>query len=262
MPKYVKAIAFSCVHVPHDDPAARKWLVQTIRDEKPDYVVCLGDLLEADAASRWPSEQAHRLTDEYQFADDFLAEIDDAKGDAEGVFLEGNHDANIVDKHRIDPKLRALCDYRKHIPRLAAWTRGADYEYHRNRGAFRLGQVSFMHGYETSASGLRIQAVEMGNPFGLCVWGHTHRPQDVTQVMLTPQAPLPYWWMDVGCLCRMDTDYMKRKRQWAWGQGCAVINLNPSAGTAKSPRMSPHWDASLRVFRMYEPDLYAKRTVA
>lgn len=261
MPKYVKVVSFSCVHVPHDDKAARKWLVQTIRDERPDYVVHHGDALEADAASRWPSEQDHHLIDEYSAADDYFAEIDDAKGDATGVFCEGNHDDNILARHRISPKLRDLCDYRKHIPRLAAWKRGADYEYNRDRGVFRLGQVSFMHGYETSESGMAAQAITMGNPFGLCVWGHTHRPQPVTQVF-RGQAPLPYWWMDVGCMCNMDNDYMKRKRQWRWGQACAIINLNPSAGTAKSPRMSPHWDADLRIFRMYEPDLYQRKASA
>lgn len=262
MSKHVKAIAFSCVHCPHQDPKAVAWLRQQIIDEKPDYVVCLGDLLEADAASRWPSEQKHTLEQEYASADGFLRSISDAAGDARLVFCEGNHDANILEKHRIPEKLRALCDYRKAIPAMAEWLFGAEYEYHRTRGVFRLGPVNFMHGYETSQSGMRIQAVTMSNPYCLSVWGHTHRWSDVWQVMLTPTVPLPYWAVDVGCLCKMDTEYMKRKRQWGWAQGCAVINLNPSAGTSKSPRMKPHWDCDSRLFRSYEPDLYPTRKAA
>lgn len=260
MSKFVKAIAFSCVHCPHQDEKAVAWLRAQIKEERPDYVVCLGDLLEADAASRWPGEQKHDLATEFKNADAFLRSIKDAAGDARLIFIEGNHDNNIRAANRIPEKLRALCDYRQSIPAMADWTFGAEYEYHRSRGVWRLGQVSFMHGYETSAAGLDTQAITMGNPFGLSVWGHTHRPTEATQVYRA-QAPLPYWRMDVGCICKMDTEYMKRKRQWAWGQACAVINLNPSAGTAKSPRMSPHWDADLRVFRMYEPDLHPKRMV-
>ena len=88
-----KIIAFSCTHMPLADNSAKAFLIAQIEEKKPTQIVHLGDLLEADAASRWPSEYTWTLGDEFIAADRFLLDIRKAAPvGCKFVFLEGNHD--------------------------------------------------------------------------------------------------------------------------------------------------------------------------
>ena len=100
-------LAFSCTHCPHQDEAATAWLLGQIADRKPDVIVHLGDLCEGDAGSRWNDEAMHTLLDEYAVANELLKSIRKAAPkSASLVMLQGNHDANILAKGRIDPRVR------------------------------------------------------------------------------------------------------------------------------------------------------------
>ena len=175
-------LAFGCSHNPLIDETAEDRLIDVISETNPDYVICLGDLHEADSASRWPSEYTFTLEDELSDVDRFLARIRKASPSSKRIFIEGNHDANITALNRIPRKIRGLCDYRR--PQftddgvmingefLNEWTRSAVHVYSYNH-AFRLGQVGFVHGFETSNAGIKRQAVTMSHEYGLLVHAHT-----------------------------------------------------------------------------------------
>jgi predicted phosphodiesterase len=242
-----KFIAFSCVHCPLEDGEAVEWMLGKIREHKPDVVVHLGDGREAASASKWPSEHTWTLEDEYQRHNTLLANIRKAAGDkAKLVMMEGNHDDNIRAIGRINSQLRSLCLPEMHEPELKNW-RVFPYTYSQ-RGVYRLGSVSFAHGYEAGQNSDKAQSVLLGMPYGLFVSGHTHRPKHITQVMMTQAIPLPYWFANAGCLRTMDCDFMERKRQHQWGQAVVVGESRET----KSPRMSKTWDAHTEIFRMYE----------
>jgi len=246
-----KFLAFSCPHCPLEDRKAIDWLLTQIASYQPDVIVHLGDGHEASGASVHPNEERFTLKEEYAAHDKLLGDIRKAathKGrrNARLVFLPGNHDDNILAACRIDSKVRELCDYRKHEPELTNWEQPAEYIYDRKKGTFKLGQVTFAHGYEAGMGGGRFQSVLLGMPYGLTVTGHTHRPEHVTRAMMTQGVPLPFWWANAGCMRDLKPDYVKRKRTHLWGQAVVVGECEE----VKSPRLSRAWEAETRIFRM------------
>lgn len=259
MPKRsVSWLAFGCVHVPLHDRNATARLCDRISTYRPAVVVCLGDLFEADAASRWPSERPWSLEDEYRAANALLRDIRRAAPNATRVFLPGNHDDNILAWARLPQKVRDLCDWRRRLhgadgawineELLTRWRRPARYLYCRRRGVWRIGQVTFAHGYETGINGDETHSILLGVPNGLYVGAHTHRPTPVTQAKRTGTVPLPYWYCNVGCLRDLKPPYVARRRTHAWGHGWVVGEAMP----VRSWRASREWSASLEVVSTYD----------
>lgn len=243
----VSFLAFSCPHCPLHDRDTIAKLIGRIEEIQPDVIVHLGDGHEADGASKFDSEYDFDLLDEFEAHNDFLAQIRKVSRKSRKVFLPGNHDANLQEWNRIDKRLRTLCDYRDHEPELEHWEQPCQYIYDKRRGVFRLGPVSFGHGYEHGQNGDEFQALLLGVPFGLHVTGHTHRPTPMVQrCYRTKAVPLPYWFANPGCLREMKPKYMERKRSHQWGHGF-VTGETPML---KSPRMSRMWEARVEIFKM------------
>lgn len=256
MAKAEKFVAFGCPHFPLQDDVAIAWLIDTIVREKPSVIAHLGDGIEANAASQWDDakELALALADEYEAHDAFLAQIRKAAPRARLIVRAGNHESNITRAGRLDPRIRSLCDWRspKNQPELKHWSVGGEYKYCRTSGASWITpQVCVSHGYETSKSGLDVEAFYFlkNNPFSLYVSAHTHRPRPVAEIIWKGDLPMDRWTANVGTLRDMDSaTFMDRNRRWGWGQACVVGEAMP----LKSPRMSKEWSAETRVFRMYD----------
>lgn len=262
MPKRIKVVAASDIHVPNHDKKAFNWFIQGVRDEKPDEIVLVGDLFEAEAASRWAKEGANKLSKEYAQANELLAEIRDAAPDAKRTFVFGNHDDNILAPHRIPEEIRDLCDFRLHIAELKHWNMPTKYGYDRTQSVYRVGQVTFAHLVKTSDRGLLEQAILLNDPYGLMVGAHSHQPKPVTQVYFKSKTPLPYWFCNLGCLCGLGPGYMERHNKFEWGHGYGVFEINPSAGRHKSLRRTPDWDGDVRILQMFDNSLYHPRKFA
>jgi predicted MPP superfamily phosphohydrolase len=253
-------MAISCPHCPLQCPEALAWLIDLIIEHDPDYFVLEGDLFEADAASKFMSEYPFTLTQEFNSAHDYLFAIREAherkrkKDPRFRRLIPGNHCNNLLEWNRISAKLRNTCDWRakvyrqneyKHVPELKNWTITGDYCYDQS-GVFRIGQVSFAHGYKAGIGGDEQQALELNanHPNSLLVLGHTHRPVPVTQAR-KGQLLLPYHYCNVGTMGPLKPYYMKRKSTANWG---AAVAFGDALET-KSPRMTKCWDAEVKVFR-------------
>ena len=250
--KPVKFLFISDLHCPLIDLQSMEYVYKRIGEYKPDEIIIGGDLFEADSASRWPSEHDFTLADEFKCANEILANIRKSAGKSKLIFLPGNHDDNIIGINRIDKKLRGLCDYRNgaNVPELQNWLQPCKYIYDRKRGSYKIGQVVFSHGYEANATSGRVEAVYMANEYGLYVHGHTHRPHEVKQAMLTGGVPLRFWYANAGTLRQFDCDYMMRKRQALWGSAIITGEAMP----IKSPRIGKQWSAQTEIFKMYNED--------
>lgn len=255
-------LAFGCAHLPLIDRDAEDWLVERIKEFKPDCLVNLGDLHEAAFASRWPDEYEFTAEDEFRAVNRFLKRIRTAAGDStELVFIRGNHDENILAINRLNRKIRSRCDWRirqeddkgrwLNEELMTYWNTKTQYVNDRNRGVWRLGQVVFKHGFQANVTSGKTEAVRFANEFGLVVGAHTHRPEDVTQAMLTSRVPLRYWYANTGCLRNMDADYVTRLDHDRWGHGIVLGAANPQAGLSKTPRTSCHWWANTEVLKMF-----------
>lgn len=245
-----KVVSFSCTHFPLVDQAAADFALDVIRRERPTHIVHHGDLLEAKAASRFPSEDRWTLKEEYLAANRFLADVRKAaRRGVELVFLEGNHDKNIRDRGRLSPEIRELCDYREsdHLKELKRW-QWFPYVYS-SEGVFRLGQTSWAHGYESGVNGDEAQAIRLGIPNGLMVLGHTHRPTHLTRAK-KGRLNLPFWHINCGTLRDMGSaHYMERNPRDLWGQGVVVVETDDNPWPPGGER---RWRARLELFRMFD----------
>lgn len=247
MPERIKFIAFGCVHCPLQDPEAVDWVVEAIAREKPDVVVCTGDLHEADAASKWPSEYEWDIKDEWESANAFLGQIYKAYPKAKRYLLEGNHDDNFHGINRIPKKLRRGLDWKEHEPNLQYWERPIGYR-NRRSNVLRFGQVSFGHGFECGAASDEFECLKYSEWFGLHIRSHTHRPLQVTRARRNARLPLNHWFANIGCLREMNPDYMARNDVSQWGQAICVGETD----MIKSPRSRRYWEARVDIFRMAE----------
>lgn len=246
MSKPRRFLAFSCVHAPDHDPESITWIADQVRDIKPDVIVCLGDLFDAAAASVHRRDFGDKLIDEYEAGAAVLEEISEAAPGAELHWTLGNHDDNIKAKGRISKELRCLLDWNGFDkPWSATFRRWKQYPYEQtHRAPFRVGQVTFYHGWATSKTQIAGEALRYGDECGLVVNGHTHRPHDVERVEVY-QQPQRRWLANAGCHVSMQypMDYVARKNWSKWGNACIVGEALP----LKSPRKSINWSAETRI---------------
>ncbi len=247
-----KFVAFGCTHCPLQDEEAINWLIQNIQEYKPDYVIHLGDLFEAASASRWDNEEDFTLLDEFVSANKLLKNIRENSGDSRYVLVPGNHDYNVLAINRIDKKLRGLCDWRKehNVPELKNWDIPCKYSYDRNVGVFRLGQVTFAHGYEGNISADEMHSIFLGVPYGLYVGAHTHKGLPIMQAMRTKAVKLPYWYTNVGCMRNLNPEWCNRKRTFDWTQGLVrgEVMVDSGATTCRA-RYSTAWEAESLIYK-------------
>ncbi len=254
--KIKKWLAFGCTHVPYQDQEAIGWLLKTIEEYKPDYVIHLGDLFEAASASKFQNEETHTLSDEFKEANNLLSTIRKISRGANRkttcVFVPGNHDWNLLSINRIDPQLRSLCDWRNHqlFPEIHNWSLPCKYEFDRNRGIFTLGQCTFSHGYTANASAGEMEAILLSHPHYLSVQAHTHRGLPVTQAMRTKIVALPYYYTNVGCLRNLDPNWCQRLNTMRWTQSlCLGDTLIDQGKTSCRPRHSTTWSAETLIYK-------------
>ena len=246
----------SCSHAPLHDDLAHQWAAREIQQRKPTIVVHIGDLLEAQAAARFQNEGRWTLEEEYIAGDDILRELREASPRARHIFLPGNHDFNIRAQARIPYAFRSLVDYRNHISELRDhnWEQPVEtYTYDYNRGVFRLGQIVMGHGWATGQSADKQQTLDLAIPYGLGIFGHTHRPKPVTQVMQNMSTPLPYWYANPGTLRNVvdSIEWMNRNRKHQWGQGMVVGEVKLYDDDNKIPS-APEWEAETVIFKMFK----------
>jgi len=241
-------VAFGCSHNPLINKKAEDNLIKVIAETDPDYVICLGDLHEADSASRWPSEYTFTLEDELADVDRFLERIRYASPRSEHIFIEGNHDANIIALNRVSKKIRGLVDYRRRQYDKDGLIINHEFIFHWKcmgryiydpKHVFRLGQVGFIHGFETSNAGIKRQAVTLSHEYGLLIHAHTHRPtENAERVYMGTSTPLNYWYADTGCLRNLKPPFVERRNTSRWGHGC----IRGEVIITKSPRYRRLWE--------------------
>ena len=194
---------------------------------QPQVTVHLGDLLEGDAASRWPNDKKVSLVEEYESAARLLEQVRGWSPKGRYVLLAGNHDDNIAAPNRIPKEMREACQPENNLAlggELRHWER-IPY-INSDKGAFWLGKVCFKHGYSTNDD---IEALEFAGdtPSPLIVGGHTHRPVPVTRCMRTKRVPLHVWHANAGHLGPSKPDYVMRQSTRLWGHALIVGATSP-----------------------------------
>lgn len=234
-------LAFSCVHRPLHDPEGVAWLVNQIVERQPNYVVNLGDTFDAQCLSKFDQSTEFTLTEEYESTNEFLQQIRAAYPRAKRVWMEGNHEQRI--RRAEWSKLSRELDYRSRIREARYWQH---FEYRQHPDAcFKLGQVTFYHGFACGRNNAKSESIKLGVPYGLTVSGHTHRPHPVHRISMGV-TPLPYWHVNAGTFIKADVEYMQQKDTSLWGGGCVFGSVDPSVRHDGKQR----WEAEFVSWRM------------
>jgi predicted phosphodiesterase len=235
-------LAFSCVHCPHHDPDGIDWLVGQIKDRQPDVLVNLGDAFDTACLSSFAKANELSLGHEYDATEEVMSRIIDASPKAKRIWMRGNHEDRMF---RPDYEaLSRVLDYRRNLDCAKAF-RHFDYTYD-YRNVFRLGQVTFGHGWHPGVAACKREAIQLGTPNGLHIYGHTHRPHNVHRIAMGT-TKLPYWHANPGTFIKPKPSYMKTKDDSLWGRGIVVGHAN----TKRIYDARHGWDAELVLDRMH-----------
>ena len=193
------------IHIPNHDRGALKIVDDFRRDFRPHVTVFLGDLIDADAISDH-AKGSDRITQlrEYELAKEVLDQFKPT------VFCEGNHEERFRRPGLVAPELWEILSPKRWFDIAKRGIRWVPYS-NRRRDLFRIGKMTFIHGFCTNQYAARAEA----ESFGCVCFGHTHRQQ-------TYQPKHARWrhtGYNIGCLCKLDLAYQTKGRPRGWCQG-------------------------------------------
>ena len=229
-------VSLSDLHVPFQDVGAVNSAVAMVKALQPDRVVINGDVADFFSLSRF-NKALERM-------DSLQADIDEANRIRKRVRLaapnavlmenEGNHDSRIRTYVEVNAgalsSLRALepASLFKYDELEIQWFPGCGF---RLRDDFIVKHGTLVRG----EAGATAKAEHMAS--GLSgISGHTHRLATYRKSGYQPRQ-----WVEQGCLCRLDPDYIVGAPNWT--QGCAVIELTPNTFVTHEV---PYVDGKLR----------------
>lgn len=232
--KNMKVFVLGCSHAPLTPEATWDWMLGKLEDYQPDVIVHTGDWQEASTCSRHPTDDGYSLLDEYEFIANQSDQIRRVAPNARLIRHEGNHE------YRFDPenintthnrRLRHALHWTQHPLLASEWGHWLTVPYRNGaEGCFRLGQLLTYHGHKLGGTGDEIEALNRitstQSPLGtLAVRSHTHKPKPPTQCRKNVQAPLPFWYANVGTLGPLSPAYAHGFDTSEWGAALLQVDL-------------------------------------
>lgn len=191
-----------------------------IQGQRFDHYVVLGDVVDFRAVSRFavgkPGQMMEPLKRECDMAADIMAYhgeiLKKTNPDVQLHFIQGNHGFRLDDLLIRQPALDGLID----ISTLLKLTVNG-YSFTPYPKRLKIGAATFMHGLYAGTTHARRHAASGEN----IIYGHTHSIEH--NVHPGFGGAIGRAW-SVGCLCRMDMDYIRGPI--AWEHGYAIINAS------------------------------------
>lgn len=226
---YKLAVVIPDLHVPHEDKRSVAAVEQYLADERWDYWVCLGDLIDNEAISTFNAgkprkvQQAPTVQEQFseanRFLDRHLAAVTRLNSDCSLVYIEGNHEERTERYVDRNPELQGLVDveralrlHERAVRYVRFWSTGELYQ---------LGKLYLGHG----AFAVQNHAAKHVRDFGVCLgYGHTHDVQMFTIKRRGKNETLMA--QSFGCLCEYEQPYM-RGRPTNWSHAIGVVYIHP-----------------------------------
>ena len=184
----------------------------------PDIKIFGGDLFDFRAIRRGASatERADSMALDVELGLEFLNNW------KPNVFLRGNHDERLWDtaKYADDGLIRDHAqDGVRSITTKCKLIKCKMLPYNVNEGVYKLGKLSFIHGFHAGIYATKKHAEVYADQGGATIHGHTHSIQQ--QSIARSGGASGY---GVGCLCRLDMSYnrhftgrLMHGHGWAYG---------------------------------------------
>jgi len=179
-----------------------------IEDFKPEYVIQLGDLMDYECLlgigkKRYPAfdgKDVGRLNREFQACAKIITMINQASpAGSKKIFLEGNHEYRVTELLHKAPEFEDMFRLDKRVD-MTGW------EILPYLQKFKLGKLNFIHGEFYGISPVKKHLAVYDKNI---VFGHTHAIGQETKP--SPMREIPVWGAMLGCLCKLNADYMKNK---------------------------------------------------
>jgi hypothetical protein len=204
----------SDVHGDVQDTAAVNACLGFVRDFKPHYRICGGDIFDFRPLRGRASEEEKResLKEDFEAGDRFLEAF------APTHTLLGNHDQRLYDRAAL--RSGPASDYAAELADRLSGRLGRSelYPYHKRAGVLRIGHLKFLHGFFCGVTAARQHALA----YGSCLFGHIHSIDEASVPGMDRRVA-----RSVGCLCKLDMDYNARSPntlRYAHGWGYGVID--------------------------------------
>jgi predicted phosphodiesterase len=219
---FERAVVMSDIHVPFHDERAIEVAFALIEDVQPDVVFIAGDLVDFYSVSKYEKDPVRKLhlSSELEACRLFLEALRKAAGEAEIVYVQGNHEmrleAFIQDKA---PELTGLEELRfESLLRLEEY----GIQYIRGKRNTKTAYVEFggilIGHFDAIGQQAGDTAKRLLNKYRQpVVQGHCHR---LAMIPYTHPDGTVYWGCESGCLADLDPEYVEVPN---WQHGMVVI---------------------------------------
>jgi len=203
------------IHAPKHDEEALEMALDRIREERPERVVLLGDIVDFEGIARFPRklEKKAAFIHEVEAASEIIKRLEAEFKRQNVIYIFGNHESRL-DKYTIRncPELSSFPSLALrevlHVPR-----RWIVYEY--NLNAVCIDGVNYIHGRKFSGN---VCINNIKKYMGSVVQGHSHRAS--SQYLRLPNGET-IGAVEAGCLCNLKPNYASDvdwSHAMAWAQ--------------------------------------------
>jgi len=219
---YEKVLFISDIHAPYHDEKALKILYKFMDWYKPQTIFIIGDLLDCYAVSRFTKDPKGALNfkEEVDSAISILKAIKKHSNNSQIYYIRGNHEARI--KKFLWSNAKELSGLQElEVPSILHFKElGIKYV---EKGMMMYKGVMVKHGSVVRKYAGYTAKAEFEKNGCSGVSGHTHR----AAVYMQTNASGDYKWMEIGCLCKLDQEYMEGETpNWQQGFGIGYFNKN------------------------------------
>jgi predicted phosphodiesterase len=207
-------------HVPDHDVKTNAAVFRYLKEERPDYVILGGDMLDFSCISSHNRDnlrriESRRLQKEFDAGNKYLDALQRAVGNIPIVYLEGNHEFRVERYIDVNPQLEGLFT----VPeKLKLKERGINWiKSWSETKPFRVGKALFLHGLYHSKNHANLMVQNFGSNI---FYGHTHDTDCASLITMGDSTTKIA--QALGCLCNYRQYYLKG-RPTRWQQAFGVF---------------------------------------
>lgn len=255
--KTVTALLYGDTHFPYHNQPALDVVQGIARDLKPDYLVHMGDLVDAGSLSakfRQNPLLKTTLQDEINMGRDHLWQMRKILPKAEFVLLEGNHEERLRRVlWNLEGPAMAMALLTK-VQRVLTWPVLLDLDGigvkfvpvdDQTKASF-LPRFILKHGTVVRQKSAYTASAEWTKYGKSGASGHTHR----LGLFYHRDHNGSHVWVETGCTCSLDPEYTNDPD---WQQGCVVLTFDTATGAVQVEPIYIHNGTAMWRGKMYAP---------
>lgn len=197
--KFKKVITLSDIQYPTH--INLKPVIDFIKDEKPDEIIYIGDITNADGiGAYWEGDEEEGVYETVKEIEGFVRDVHSkvraAAPNAKIILTGGNHlEARVRKAIKKKEFRRDQLEIKKYMPDVKI------YEYGK---VYKVGKLHYTHGWYFNTAHAKKHVDTFGKNL---VYGHVHDVSEATKLSIIGEKPIMA--KSIGCLCNRNPEYRK-----------------------------------------------------